>query len=62
MTIRMSLGYPTEIFETTKELADHWERFAPIISDRVPFSDVERAIQLASTPGAAEKVVVSLAS
>jgi (R,R)-butanediol dehydrogenase / meso-butanediol dehydrogenase / diacetyl reductase len=62
MTITMSLGYPTEIFETTKHLIENWERFAPIISHRVPFSDVSRAVELASTPGAAEKVVVTFDS
>ncbi|WP_206060979.1 zinc-dependent alcohol dehydrogenase [Nonomuraea basaltis] len=59
MTFTASMGYPTEIFEVTPELAEHWERFAKLISHRVPFPDVERAFQLALTPGAAEKVVVT---
>ncbi len=59
MTIIASQGYPTEIFEVTPELAEHQERFARLISHRVPFSDVERAFQLTLTPGAAEKVVVT---
>lgn len=58
LTIAMSMGYPTEIFETTKDLVANWERFAPLISHRIPFAEVEHAIRLASTPGAAEKVVV----
>ena len=58
LTITTSLGYPTEIFETTKDLVANWRRFEPLISHRIPFADVEQAIQLAATPGAAEKVVV----
>lgn len=57
-TITTSMGYPTEIFEVTQDLAVHWRRFAPIISHTIPFAEVERAIELAATPGAAEKVVV----
>jgi threonine dehydrogenase-like Zn-dependent dehydrogenase len=59
MTIVGSQGYPTEIFEVTPELARHQARFARLISHRVPFTDVERAFQLALTPGAAEKIVVT---
>jgi 2-desacetyl-2-hydroxyethyl bacteriochlorophyllide A dehydrogenase len=58
LTITTSLGYPTEIFETTKDLVANWQRFAPLISHRIPFADVHHAIELASTPGAAQKVVV----
>ncbi|WP_248966258.1 hypothetical protein [Sphaerisporangium perillae] len=54
-----SQGYPTEIFEVTPEIAEHQERFAQLISHRVPFAEAERAFQLALTPGAAEKVVVT---
>ncbi|HEY3005618.1 MAG TPA: hypothetical protein VGJ44_24945, partial [Kribbellaceae bacterium] len=59
LTFIASRGYPTEIFEVTPQLAEHWERFAQLISHRVPFSDVEHAFQLALTPGAAEKVIVT---
>ncbi|MFE5027505.1 hypothetical protein ACFRAO_30295 [Streptomyces sp. NPDC056656] len=59
LTLIASQGYPTEIFEVTGELAEHQDRFARLISNRVPFTDVERAYELALTPGAAEKVVVT---
>ncbi|GAA4724046.1 zinc-dependent alcohol dehydrogenase [Phytohabitans rumicis] len=59
MTILGSQGYPTEIFEVTPQLARHWDRFARLISHRVPFADVEHAFRLALTPGAAEKVIVT---
>ena len=36
-----------------------WERFSLIISHRFPFADVQEALATASTPGAAEKVVVT---
>jgi (R,R)-butanediol dehydrogenase / meso-butanediol dehydrogenase / diacetyl reductase len=59
LTIAGSMGYPTELFEVTGQLAAHWERFAKIISHRVPFSEVQRAFELAGTPGAADKIVVT---
>ena len=59
MTLVASQGYPTEIFEVTAEIAEHRDRFARLISHRVPFSEVGRAFELAMTPGAAEKVVVT---
>ena len=58
LTLIASQGYPTEIFEVTEELAEHQERFARLISHRIPFTEVDRAFELALTPGAAEKVVV----
>jgi len=39
--------------------AEYEHRFSRLISHRVPFSDAGRAFQLALTPGAAEKVVVT---
>lgn len=60
LTLIASQGYPTEIFEVTPELVEHQERFAKLISHRVPFSEAARAFELALTPGAAEKVVVTL--
>ncbi len=57
--IRLSMGYPTEIFEVTDALIEHRDRYAQIISDRIPFEDALRALDLASTPGATDKVVVT---
>ncbi|OIJ64630.1 theronine dehydrogenase [Streptomyces mangrovisoli] len=59
LTLIASQGYPTEIFEVTPELAEHHERFAQLISHRVPFEEADRAFELARTPGAAEKVIVT---
>ena len=59
MTLIASQGYPTEIFEVTTEIAEHRERFARLISHRVPAAEVGRAFELAMTPGAAEKVIVT---
>ena len=61
-TIIASQGYPTEISEGTQEIAEHQQRFSRLISHRVPFTDVERAFQLALTPGAAEKVIVTFSA
>lgn len=60
LTLIASQGYLTEIFEVTPELVEHQERFAKLISHRVPFAEAERAFRLALTPGAAEKIVVTL--
>lgn len=59
LTITMSMGYPTEIFEVTQDIIQAWERYGKIISDTVPFDRVQDALALASTPGAADKVVVT---
>ena len=59
LTLIASQGYPTEIFEVTPEIVEHHERFAKLISHRVPFAEAERAFELTLTPGAAEKVVVT---
>lgn len=60
LTLIASQGYPTEIFEVTPQLVEHQDRFAKIISHRVPYAEVDRAFALALTPGAADKVVVTL--
>ena len=59
LTIVMAMGYPTEIFEVTNDIIEHWERYAAIVSDQFSFDDVEEALTTAATPGAADKVVVT---
>jgi 2-desacetyl-2-hydroxyethyl bacteriochlorophyllide A dehydrogenase len=59
VNIVTAMGYPTEIFEVTKEIEENWARFALIVSDRFPFADVQKALETAATPGAADKVVVT---
>jgi 2-desacetyl-2-hydroxyethyl bacteriochlorophyllide A dehydrogenase len=54
-----SMGYPDEIFEVTKDLVANWEKYALIISHTIGFDKVDDALELASTPGAADKVVVT---
>jgi 2-desacetyl-2-hydroxyethyl bacteriochlorophyllide A dehydrogenase len=54
-----SMGYPDEIFEVTKDLIANWEKYAVIVSHTIPFDDVNEALKTASTPGAADKVVVT---
>ncbi len=58
ITIVGSMGYPDEIFEVTQDLVVNWERYALIVSHTVPFADVQSALRMAATPGAADKVVV----
>lgn len=59
ITIVGSMGYPDEIFEVTKDLIANWETYAEIVSHTIPFDDVDEALRMASTPGAADKVVVT---
>ncbi|WP_245741257.1 zinc-dependent alcohol dehydrogenase [Herbiconiux ginsengi] len=58
LTVVWSMGYPTEIFEVTDDIVENWERYAKIISHRIPFEHALDALELARTPGAAEKVTV----
>ncbi len=58
ITIVGSMGYPDEIFEVTQDLVANWERYAVIVSHTIPFAEVDEALRMASTPGAADKVVV----
>ncbi|MGX9792837.1 zinc-dependent alcohol dehydrogenase [Mycobacterium sp. MMS18-G62] len=59
ITIVGSMGYPDEIFEVTNDLIANWEKYAVIVSHTVPFDNVNEALKTASTPGAADKVVVT---
>jgi hypothetical protein len=56
------MGYPEEIFEVTKDIIDNWEKYAVIVSHTVPFDDVAEGLRLATTPGAADKVMVTFSS
>jgi len=58
LTIVWSMGYPTEIFEVTDDIVENWELYAKIISHRLPFEKALEALELAATPGAADKVTV----
>ncbi|EHB53435.1 L-iditol 2-dehydrogenase [Mycolicibacterium rhodesiae JS60] len=58
ITILGSIGYPDEIFEVTRDLVENWATYRLIVSHTVPFGNVDEALRLASTPGAADKVVV----
>jgi len=60
LSIIMSMGYPTEIFEVTDDIIANWEKYQLIISDRFPVDDVLHALEVAATPGAADKVMVTL--
>jgi threonine dehydrogenase-like Zn-dependent dehydrogenase len=60
LNLVLSMGYPTEIFQVTDDIVAHWEKYAVIVSDVFPKSRVLEALDFAATPGAADKVVVSL--
>ena len=60
ITIVGSMGYPDEIFQVTRDLIANWEKYAVIVSHTVPFENVGAALEMAATPGATDKVVVTL--
>lgn len=59
ISIIMSMGYPTEIFEVTDDIIANWEKYQLIISHRFPADQTLEALELAATPGAADKVMVT---
>ncbi|SPM38304.1 Threonine dehydrogenase or related Zn-dependent dehydrogenase, partial [Mycobacterium numidiamassiliense] len=59
ITIVGSMGYPDEIFQVTADLVANWEKYALIVSHTIGFDNIGEALDLASTPGAADKVVVT---
>ena len=60
LTIIGSMGYPSEIFEVTKDIVANWEKYAVIVSHTFDLSDLDAALHCASTPGMADKVIVTL--
>ncbi|MCC2317104.1 hypothetical protein [Cellulomonas chengniuliangii] len=58
LDLRWAMGYPTEIFDVTDQLAEHWEKFAPMISHRIPFADLQKGFDLLTTPSGAVKVSI----
>jgi 2-desacetyl-2-hydroxyethyl bacteriochlorophyllide A dehydrogenase len=59
LNIVTSMGYPTEIFEVTKDIAANVALYAPIVSDRFPFELAQDALVASKTPGTKGKVVVT---
>jgi hypothetical protein len=54
------MGYPTEIFQVTEDITAKWDKYSQIVSDIIPLNEAERAIELAGSPQATDKVVVSI--
>ncbi|MGE2724851.1 zinc-dependent alcohol dehydrogenase [Mycolicibacterium pulveris] len=59
LTIVGSMGYPNEIFEVTKDIIEHWEKYAVIVSHTFAFDDLDEALRSAATPGASDKIVIT---
>lgn len=60
LTVIGSMGYPTEIFEVTEDIVDNWEKYRLIISHTFGFDELDEALRCVSTPGAADKVIITL--
>ncbi|KAF9878433.1 FAD dependent oxidoreductase [Colletotrichum karsti] len=54
------MGYPTEIFEVTDDLAENWEKYAEIVSDQIPFSQAKEALELAKSGKANKKSLLNM--
>ena len=54
-----SRGYLAEIYEVSPQLTEQAGRFTKLISRRIPATEVHDAFQLALSPGAAKKAVVT---
>ncbi len=59
LDVRMSMGYPTEIFEVTTDIVANRDKYGAIISHHFDFTNALEALKLATTPGAADKVVIT---
>lgn len=57
LNIVFSMGYPTEIFEVTDDIVENCEKYAEIVSDRIPYAKALDALELARS-GKANKVIV----
>lgn len=60
LTIVGSMGYPSEIFEVTKDIVDNWEKYRVIISHTYDFDDLGEALRCVSMPGMADKVIITM--
>lgn len=60
LTIIGSMGYPSEIFEVTKDIVNNWEKYQVIISHTFDLDDLDEALKCVATPGAADKVMITL--
>ena len=58
LRLTSSIAYPTEFNDVAAAMATHWEKFAPIVTDRVPFDDVAGALARAGSGAADGKVMV----
>jgi 2-desacetyl-2-hydroxyethyl bacteriochlorophyllide A dehydrogenase len=59
LTIIGSMGYPSEIFEVTKDIVAQWEKYAVILSHAFAFEELQDALRCAATPGVSEKIVIT---
>ncbi|MFD7090871.1 hypothetical protein ACFV94_24155 [Streptomyces sp. NPDC059896] len=54
-----TMGYPPEIFEVTDAIIEFQDKYAATISDVIPVAEVKRGLELAGTPAATDKVVIT---
>ncbi|QYL29344.1 Sorbitol dehydrogenase [Mycobacterium shottsii] len=59
ITLVGSIGYPTEIFDVTKDIVADWQRYAVIVDRTIAFDNVQDALAAATAPGTADKIVVT---
>ncbi|MFK4873674.1 zinc-binding dehydrogenase [Novosphingobium sp. ZW T3_23] len=57
MTITTAVGYPTEMPEVVAAMPRLKDRIAPMISHKLPFSEVMKGLEIAATPQSAKVMI-----
>lgn len=57
MTITTAVGYPTEMPEVVTAMPRLKDRIAPMISHKLPFSEVMKGLEIAATPQSAKVMI-----
>jgi len=57
MTITTAVGYPTEMPEVVAAMPRLKDRIAPMISHKLPFSEIMKGLEIAATPQSAKVMI-----
>lgn len=60
LNITASMAYPTEFGDVAGALAEHWQTFAPMITDRYALDDVADALTRAGSADVRGKVMITI--
>ena len=57
MTITTAVGYPTEMPEVVAAMPRLKDKIAPMISHKLPFSEIMKGLEIAATPQSAKVMI-----